>query len=389
MTSNRRARLAVSVLFLLVGLMIGSWAARIPGVRSQVVVDDAQWGLILLAAPLGTLTALVVVTRLIPRVGSRLPALTGALLVLLVVPATTASQQVWVLMTLLLLQGFAAGLVVTPMNALAVHVERAARRRIMSTFHACFSLGQLSGAGIGAAAAALGVSPVRQLLPTALVMLVAFAATRRWIPQDRPTAPPVRAAKAAAGPRTMTPQLVLLAAIALLSSISEGAAVQWSAQYGAVTVGAGAGVGALVLSCFSIAMTTSRLFGDRVVGRLGQVRFIRASALTAAVGMAVGLGVGTTWGAFVGFLLLGVGCACLVPTVYGLAGNQPGLPPGRGVAVVSFGQWPAYLVGPPLIGALAGLTGLRGALGVTVVAGIAVAVLAGRIHEPDVAVHRA
>ena len=345
-TSNSRARLAVSTLFLLVGLMVGSWAARIPGVRSQVVVDDAQWGLILLAAPLGTLTALVVVTKLIPRTGSRLLALVGGLLVLLVVPATTASHQVWVLMTLLLLQGVSSGLVVTPMNALAVLVERSYKRRIMSTFHACFSLGQLSGAGIGAAAAGLGISPVQQLLPTALVMLAAFAATQRWIPHDRPRTPPVRVAKVK-GPRTLTPQLALLAGIALLSSISEGAAVQWSAQYGAVTVGAGAGIGALVLSSYSIAMAGSRLFGDRIVGRLGQVRFIRASALTAAAGMAVGLGVGTTWSAFVGFALLGVGCACLVPTVYGLAGNQTGLPAGRGVAVVSFGQWPAYLVGPP------------------------------------------
>lgn len=391
-TSNSRARLAVSTLFLLVGVMVGSWAARIPGVRSQVVVDDAQWGLILLAAPLGTLTALVLVTKLIPRTGSRLLALVGSSLVVLVVPATTASQQVWVLAALLLLQGVSTGLVVTPMNALAVIVERGYKRRIMSTFHACFSLGQLGGAGIGAAAASLGVTPVQQLVPTGLVMLVAFLATQRWIPRDRPTIAPTRAVREAPAvrstdtteprTRTVSPQLLLLATIALLSSISEGSAVQWSAQYGAVTVGAGAGIGALVFSSYSVAMTVSRLFGDRVVGRLGRVPFIRVSALTAATGMAVGLGVGSTWSAFVGFTLLGVGCACLVPTVIGLAGNQPGLSAGRGVAVVSFGQWPAFLIGPPLIGALSGLTGLRVALGVTVLAGIVVIVLAGRIREP-------
>jgi hypothetical protein len=278
---------------------------------------------------------------------------------------------------------------VTPMNALAVLVERAAKRRIMSTFHACFSLGQLAGAGIGALAASLGVTPVQQLLPTGLVMLAAFSATQRWIPHDRPAAPPIRTGKTGRGRRTLTPQLALLATIALLSSISEGAAVQWSAQYGAVTVGAGPGIGALVFSSFSIAMTVTRLFGDRVVGRVGRVRFIRASALTAAVGMAVGLGLGTIEGAFLGFALLGVGCACLVPTVMGLAGNQPGLSAGRGVAVVSFGQWPAFLIGPPLIGAVAGLTGLRAALGATVLAGIAVVVLAGRVREPQPAVNQA
>lgn len=391
-TSNSRARLAVSTLFLLVGLMVGSWAARIPGVRAQVVVDDARWGLILLAAPLGTLIALVVVSRFIPHTGARLLARVGSVLLVVAVPATTSAQHAAVLVVLLLLQGVAAGLVVTPMNALAVLVERKSGRRIMSTFHACFSLGQLGGAGTGAAAASLGLSPVQQLLPTGLVMLAAFGVTQGWIPQDRPALPPVRRPSAATGGRGLrgvSPQLLLLAVIALLSSVSEGAAAQWSAQYGAVTVGAGAGVGALVLSSYSVAMMVSRVFGDRVVGRVGRVRFIRFSALTAAGGMAIGLGVGSTWSAFVGFALLGVGCACLVPTVMGLAGNQPGIPTGRGVAVVSFGQWPAYLVGPPLIGALAGLTGLRAALGVTVVTGLAVAALAGRIREPQVAVHRA
>ncbi|MEO5834252.1 MAG: MFS transporter [Nakamurella sp.] len=391
MTSPSRARLAISTLFLLVGLMVGSWAARIPGVRGQIGVDDAQWGLILLAAPVGTLTALVVVTRLIPRTGARLLAVIGAVSVVVVVPATTASEQVWVLCTFLLLQGVATGLIVTPMNALAVVVERAYKRRIMSSFHACFSLGQLAGAGIGAAAASLGVTPVQQLAPSGLVMLAAFIATQRFIPRDRPEPREVGTSAGAPVPKTraVTPQLALLAAIALLSSISEGVAVQWSAQYGAVTVGAGAGIGALVFSSFSVAMTVSRVFGDRVVGRVGRIPFIRFSALTAATGMAVGLGVGTTWGAFVGFGLLGVGCACLVPTVIGLAGNQPGMSPGRGVATVSFGQWPAFLIGPPLIGALAGLTGLRVALGITVLAGLTVAVLAGRVREAHPAVNRA
>ncbi len=388
-TSPSRARLAVSTLFLLVGLMVGSWAARIPGVRGQVGLDDAQWGLLLLAAPVGTLAALVTVTRLLPRTGARALAVVGAVGVVLVIPAVTASQHAWVLGVLLMLQGVSTGLIVTPMNALAVVVERAYKRRIMSTFHAFFSLGQLGGAGLGAAAASMGVTPLQQLAPTGLLMFAAFLSTQRFLPRDRPAAPPPAVAAAGKKGRALTPQLALLAAIALLSSISEGSAVQWSAQYGAVTVGAGAGVGALVFGCFSIAMTVTRLFGDRLVGRLGRITFIRVSALIAATGMAVGLGAGSTWSAFLGFGLLGVGCACLVPTVIGLAGNQPGLSPGRGVAMVSFGQWPAFLIGPPLVGALAGLAGLRAALGITVIAGLVVAVLAGRVREPQPDVNRA
>lgn len=389
--SKTKARLAVSTVFLLLGAMMGTWASRIPGVRAQVGVDDAHWGLIILASPVGTLAALVLVTRLIPRTGALRLTLPGAVGVLLAVPTTAAAQQIWLLVLALLVQGAASGLLVTPMNALAVLVERRYPRRIMSTFHACFSGGQLVGGGLGALSASHGISPRNQLLVTGAVLALALAGTARWLPRDKPA--PTSAAAPVTLPTpdrprrfsTVTPQLALLAAIALLSSISEGAAVQWSAEYGAVTLAAGAGVGALTFTCFSVAMTVSRTFGDRIVNAVGRIRFLRLASLVAAAGMAVGLTVGTTAGGFVGFALLGVGCACLVPTVMGLAGNQPGLSAGRGVAVVGFGQWPAFLIGPPLIGAVAGLVGLRLALGVTVLGALTVAVLAGRVREPRAA----
>jgi len=385
-------------LFLLLGSVMGSWAGRIPSVRGQIGLTDAQWGLIILASPIGTFITLLVVARIIPRTGARRLAIPGAIAVLCVVPVTATTDKVWALTLALLAQGLSSALLSTPMNTLAVEVERRYERPIMSSFHACFSLGQLAGGLIGVLAASAGVAPALQLTVTNTVLAGALVATVRWLPDDRPRTATVRRgdgqrsglpASATDGGsgrgrrlRSLTPQLALLAGIALLTSINEGAAVQWSAQYGAVTLAAGAGIGALTFSCFSVAMTTSRLFGDRIVHQLGRARFLRYSALLSAAGMAGGLLIGTTASAFVAFALLGAGSACVVPTVMGLAGNQPGIPAGRGVAAVSFGQWPAYLIGPPIIGAVAGLVGLRSALGVLVIAALAIAVLAGRVREP-------
>ena len=384
-------------LFLLLGSVMGSWAGRIPTVRGQIGLTDAQWGLIILASPVGTFVTLMVVARIIPRTGARRLAIPGAIAVLCVVPVTATTDRVWALTLALLAQGMSSALLSTPMNTLAVEVERRYERPIMSSFHACFSLGQLAGGLVGVLAASAGVTPALQLTVTNTVLAGAMAATVRWLPDDRPSAPAVRRASGngpglpadatdgsghGSGLRSLTPQLALLAGIALLTSINEGAAVQWSAQYGAVTLAAGAGIGALTFSCFSVAMTTSRLFGDRIVHQLGRAKFLRYSALLSAAGMAAGLLIGTTTSAFIAFALLGAGSACIVPTVMGLAGNQPGIPAGRGVAAVSFGQWPAYLIGPPIIGAVAGLVGLRSALGVLVIAALAIAVLAGRVREP-------
>lgn len=382
----RRARAAVTLLFALMGMTMGSWAARIPGVRAQVGVDDIQWGLIILAAPAGSLITLLVVTRLIGTVGARRLALPGAAAVLVTVPLTAASGRIDVLVVAVFVQGAATGLLATPMNALAVLVERDYRRPIMSGFHAVFSLGQLAGGLTGAAAADLGISPARQLSASGIVLGLALLSVVRWAPRDHPGLTPAASATertaARRGRRIVTPQLLLLAGIALLSSINEGAAVQWSAQYGAVAGGAGASVGALVFSTFSVAMTTARLRGDRLAGRWGRVRFVRVSALVAGVGMAAGLLWGGTAGAFLAFALLGVGSGCIIPTVMALAGNQPGISAGQGVAVASLGQWPAFLLGPPLIGALAGVIGLRSALGLVVLSALTIAAIAGRLTDP-------
>lgn len=387
-TDPRRSRAAVSLLFALMGVTMGSWAARIPGVRGQVGVDDTQWGLVILAAPAGSLITLLVVTRLIGTVGARRLVLPGAVAVLVAVPVTAASGRIDVLAVALFVQGAATGLLATPMNALAVLVEREYRRPIMSGFHAVFSIGQLAGGLAGAVAADAGVSPARQLSVSGVVLGAALLGLARWVPRDHPSLspPPTAAERATAatrrGRRALTPQLLLLAAMALLSSINEGAAVQWSAQYGAVAGAAGASVGALVFSTFSVAMTAARLRGDRLAGRWGRVRFVRVSALVAGLGMAAGLLWGGTAGAFLAFALLGVGSGCIIPTVMALAGNQPGIQAGRGVAVASLGQWPAFLLGPPVIGALAGVIGLRMALGLVVVCALLIAVAAGRLRDP-------
>lgn len=383
-----RARVAVIGLFILLGAAMGSWAARIPSIRQQVVLTDAEWGAVSFATPVGTLLALLLIARIIPRTGARRLAMIGAAAIAVSVPVTATSTSVAVLVGALVVQGMSAALLATPMNTLAVLVERSYARRIISTFHAWFSLGQLVGGGLSAVAAANGISPALQIAAINTVLGLGVVGTVRWLPADRPVTPaaagPRRADGRRTGPRAtsvMSPQLMLLAVLALLACINEGVAVQWSAQYGAVTLAAGAGAGALLFSTFTLAMVCTRIFGDRIAGRLGAATFLRLSALVSATGMAVALLLGTTWAGFIGFALLGVGSACVVPTLMGLAGNQPGLDAGRGVAVVSFGQWPAFLIGPPLIGALAGTFGLRLALVLLVGCAVAIAVLAGRVRD--------
>ncbi len=366
------------VLFVLMGTTTGSWAARIPSVRTQLDVTDAQWGFANVGATVGSLISLTVVLALIARVGPRRLACVGAPLLLLNAPVLAGSTSRVALVAGLLVQGIATGLLASPMNAQAVDVERRYGRRIMSSFHACFSLGQLAGGLIGTVASHAGIRPNVQLACSSLVLAALLLTTFGWLPDTRGVA---RVARLPLGQR-FTPQLRLLAGIALLASINEGSAAQWSAQFTAETLNGGVAAGAATYTCFTIAMTLSRTAGDRLVNRMGQRLFVRLSELSVAVGFGATLFIGTPTAAFIGFALLGLGSGCIVPSVMGLAGNQPGLPTGQGVSIVSLGQWPAMLIGPPLIGAVAGLIGLRDALFVLVVCAGLIVVLAGWITEP-------
>lgn len=378
----RRSRRSVIALFVLMGTTTGSWAARIPGVRDQLHVSDAQWGLANVGATAGSLVSLIVVVTVVVRTGPKRLALTGGTLLLFTAPLAASSTHVLPLVSALFLQGIATGLLAGPMNAQAVEVERRYGRRIMSSFHACFSLGQLAGGLIGTLASHLGIRPAYQLAGSGMVLGVLLLSTYRGLPPEQRGQRPDRSATRRPLRTRFTPQLLLLAVIALLASINEGSAAQWSAQYTATALGAGAAAGAATYTCYTVAMALSRSTGDRLVNRLGQRRFIRVSEALVVLGFGGCLLAGTPVAAAVGFAVLGLGSGCVIPSVMGLAGNQPGRPAGEGVAAVSFGQWPAFLVGPPLIGGIAGLVGLRVALIALVLAAALIVVLSSWIRTP-------
>ena len=116
----QRSRLSVTVLFLLAGSVFGGWAGRTP--LNQGSARPQRWpvGLVILAVPIGTLLALMLLTRLITRTGARLLAVPGAVVLLLITPLAALSTS----RRALVCAGRAAGLLFSPMNAFAVLVER-------------------------------------------------------------------------------------------------------------------------------------------------------------------------------------------------------------------------------------------------------------------------
>lgn len=360
----------MTFLFTLAGLVIGGWASRAPDVKAALGADDATWGTINIASAIGVLSSMLLVAVLIVRVGPRRLSLVAAPFVVVAPVANALAGHPWQLAAGLLVQGSAIGMLQAPMNAQAVAVEKAYGRPILTSFHACFSIGALGGALLGAGAAATHVSPFQQFALTSTLLAVGLGLAARRLPAE-----PAGGASAGSARLRLTQGLALLAGMAFLALFAEGVSANWSAIYTRESVGALGAWPAATYAGFALAMVVGRLFGDRVRFRVGTVRMLVGSGVVAAAGVGLALATHTTAGAIAGFAIAGLGLSSIVPTIYSLAGGLPGLPPGRGVALVALGAWPAQLIAPPFIGGVAHAVSLRASLLVVVACALAVAVV--------------
>jgi MFS family permease len=427
--------------FVVLGVANGVWLARIPAVKQELHLSDGALGLALLAAPAGLVVAAPIASRLAHRAGSRRLTLVAGLLVILGLLALGLASSRTALMAALFAFGLSSGLLDVGMNSQAVLVERAVGRPMMTSFHACFSIGGLAGALLGGAFAWAGSGLLVNFTAASIPLVCGAALAGRWLlpdqdgngldpahvprPADHAGADPGRAdttsayrtsayrpelesaepdlaaaepaalEPAAAEPATpepaapepavaesaarsfIVPPLLLMALLATCALLGEGAADGWSAVYLRDDLGAPAGLAALAYASFCVAMAVGRLTGDRLAARFGPVTVLRCSGLTAAVGLACALAAGHAAGAIAGFAIFGAGLSCTFPLLLSAAGHADPARPARGIATVAGLGYVGMLAGPVAIGGLASAFGLTTALIMPVVLALAICAGAG------------
>lgn len=366
-----RLRAAVTTVFAVNGALFATLFARMPALKGDAGLSNAELGLCLLAASIALMLSQVVTGAAISRLGSRAVVVAGVALYggLLFVPALATGVPVFALGMAAL--GAGSGILDVSMNTQGALAEARSDRRIFASFHAAFSFGALAGAASAGAVAALGVDPLPQLAVVGGLGAVAAIAASRWMlarPED----------EAADGPAFAPPTKALLAlgAIALCALLSEGSVGDWSAVLLHDVRGASPGLAAAGLAAFSATMGAGRLAADPLADRFGAATVTRGGALVALAGLLVvvlGLPAGVN---IAGFLLMGVGLAGLFPLALAAAARREGAAPAAAIAAVSTAGYAGFLVGPALIGGLSDATSLPVAL--TVVAPLcgAVALLA-------------
>jgi hypothetical protein len=362
-------RTAITSVFTLNGVALGSWGARMPAIQDHAGVGAGGLAVPLAAVAAGALIAMTPGGHAASRLGSRRMVAVGIVALGLALPLPAVLPGLALITVAAFLLGASNGMLDVAMNAQGVAVERALGRPILSSMHAGFSFGGLLGAGTGAVAAAAGIGALPHFAAVAAVVVAGGLLARRHLVADGPAAPSESPAHRAGG-------RARLRALAFCCLFAEGAALDWSAVH-LRSLGAAAAVAALAYTGFSLAMASGRLAGDGLSVRWGPVALARRGGLLAAGAMAAALATGRPAITLLAYLALGAGLAVIVPLVFRAAAT--GADAGPALAGVTTTGYLGFLAGPPIIGAVAAATSVPTALVLVVGATGAVALGAGAL----------
>lgn len=326
---------------------------------AQMNLDKGRLGLVLLCFALGAIVMMTNFHRLSQRISCRALCLVGSI--------SFGAALVWIphvdnvhfLMLTVFMAGAGFGTLDVSMNTEASLLERQIGRHIMSSFHAVFSIGNLTGAfavaqllNLGATAAVcLGATGAIVALLSAAAFCGAPVNTRNMKPIDAQTAGAYQVGGKKRG------YLYFLGAISFLALFAEGGMMDWSAIYIVGTLHGAESTGAYGFAAFAATMTVGRLVGDAITNHVGPINVLRFGAIICAVSVAAMLSVDSIVIALLALGACGFGVANIVPAVFAAAGRAGG-GAANAMSIVTTMGYSGLLLGPAVLGFVAQVSSL-------------------------------
>jgi MFS family permease len=384
-----RWRWAVTAAFALGGITVSAWGPRLPAIKAELGISAATIGLMLAGVTVGALLGLLASTPVRHWLGGRravagAAGVTGAAMAVMGLALFAASPPL--LAVAFVATGAGVGLLDVLINVEGSAVERRAGCTLMPGMHAAWSIGAAAGSGIGAACAALGITPGAQLAGEAALIAVAGLAAAWGIPAGEHAPPGADARRQDRRARFrqwlrgwLDVRLLLIGLVMLGCELGEGSANSWLTLAVKEDHGQTAAVAALFFTAFAVSEGLSRIFGGPVVDRLGRVRAVQLTTALGIAGITLFILAGNRWAVLLGVVLWAVGVSLGFPLGTSAAARS-GPDPAARISVVSSIGYFANLAGPPAVGALAGSAGLLNALWVIAALFLAAFAAAGSLR---------
>ncbi|GAA4176360.1 MFS transporter [Sphingobacterium ginsenosidimutans] len=371
---RNRIRIAVSLFFFCQGIAFASWASRIPVIKERLHLSEGQLGTILLMLPVGQLATMALSGKLVTKYGSAKVLSIVPIAYALVLCSIAFAQNAWQLGVILFLFGVTGNMCNISVNTQGVATEQIYKKSIMTSFHGAWSIAGFTGALVGLLTMNLGLDT----LPHFLIILAFVTANtlinqRYLVPGKSPQKEKRSFFSKPEG------SLLQLGIIGFFSMATEGAMFDWSGVYFKEIVHAPEKFVVVGYASFMIMMAIGRFVGDGVIRKLGRKRTLQYSGILMFVGMMTSVVFPQFIVCTLAFMLVGIGVACNVPSIYSIAGQNKNVPSGVALAMVSSISYLGFLMGPPLIGYIAEVFSLRYSYGVFACFGLLMFGMVGRL----------
>jgi MFS family permease len=374
-------RIAVGALFFMAGLCFASWASRIATIQQTLRLSDAALGAVLFALPIGLMLSLPFSGWIIPKIGSKRVLLSAIMVYGVTLLGLGLAQNIFQLVICLGCYGFAGNAVNIAVNTQAVAAEGLHDKPIMASFHGLWSLAGFTGAGIGTFMIGRRIDPFHHFIVILLALLIGVIIASRYLYDDHDSAKNAAPSTLSIRERlSLIIPLLTLGSIAFCSMICEGAMFDWSVIYFKKVIIAPIALQGAGFTAFMFTMAGGRFIADFFSHRYGLKRTLQVSGTLTTTGLLIAVIFPYLYTAIGGLMLVGAGVSSVVPMVYSAAGKSKTMSPGVALAAVSTIGFIGFLIGPPIIGFIAGLATLRASFIFIAVMGASVVILSSRAN---------
>lgn len=372
----QRAKLAVRAAFIANGFSVGALVARLPDFKIQLDASTGEIGRMLFCISFGTLFTLSFIGRVIAKRGSKPVAVYGSIGAALALIPIAFSDGFLALGISLFIFGIGITIQDVAMNSHAATLEHETSNKLMSGFHALFSVGALIGGLIGGLFAQFEISIRNQSLTLFLIFTsLAIAVKDFWLPAERDIH------EAEHHGKTKKPAIFLfIGLLGMASAVNEGAAGDWGGILARDTFNASPFLATLPYIVFNVGMVGGRFSGDFLMHKFGTFKILFRGGLISGIGLASGLLIGNIYGQIFAWFAIGAGISVVIPAVFSTSATiarerfAGRIAPSEAVAIVSGISYAGFLGAPPTIGYIAEAITLRWAMMIPAVLAIFMAI---------------
>lgn len=343
---GKKEQYAARMAFFIPGFAISTWAPMIPMIKERLHIEADILGLLLLCIGISAFIVIPIGGLLGKKFGCKKVMVTTGSLFAIVLVALSCLPNVWSYAICLILVGAIMGCTEVCMNINAVVVEKLSQKRMMSSMHGFWSVGCFCSAGLFSILAKMGLDVFFIAIIHCLIILAIVIFFGRYF-LDYKSA---NSESAIAIPKGV---VVLFGILACVSFLGEGAIMDWGGVFLAEVKDVELSLAGVGYAVFSVAMLIMRLIGDKVVQFLGEEKAVVLGSSLAGLGFLWIIIIDNFYLMLVGFILLGLGAANIVPVLYSLLQYQKDMPINAAVTAVTCMGYTGVILGPAILGFIA------------------------------------